>query len=298
MRILVTGGTGLIGKIVCRRLTADGNSVALLSRRQSPVPSLRSFVWDAQAGPPPVEAIEQSDAIIHLAGEPVIAARWTEGNKKRIRDSRVMGTRNLVKAIESARTRPKVLINASAVGFYGDRDDEILTEDSASGVGFLAQVSAAWEAEAHRARDLGVRVCTVRIGLVLSTAGGALPSMLPAFRFGLGATLGNGRQWFPWIHIDDVVGIILFALHAESVSGPLNAASPGIVRNSEFVRSLAKHLNRPAFLSAPSFALNLLLGEMSELVLGSQRVVPQRTLDAGYSFLYPQLEDALKKLVQ
>jgi uncharacterized protein (TIGR01777 family) len=258
---------------------------------------MQSFIWDAQTGPPPVKAIEQSDAIIHLAGEPVMAFRWTESTKERIRESRVTGTRNLVSAIEAAGSRPKLLIHASAVGFYGDRGDEILTEDSSSGRGFLSEVSAAWEAEANRAAAFGVNVSTIRIGLVLSANGGALPLMLPAFRFGLGASIGDGRQWFPWIHIDDVVGIILHPLRNQSASGPLNAVSPGIVRNRQFVEALAAHLGRPAFLSAPSFALNLLMGEMAELVLGSQHAVPQRTVESGYSFLYPRLEDALKSLV-
>jgi uncharacterized protein len=297
LRILVTGGTGLIGREVCRRLVAEGNLVTLLSRRPSTELSLESFLWDAQAGPPPVQAIEQCDAIINLAGEPVIAPRWTQDAKARIRKSRVVGTRNLVSAIASATARPKVLVNASAVGFYGDRGDEILTEESSRGTGFLGEVSAEWEEEANTARELGLRVCTIRVGLVLSSSGGALPMMLPAFRLGLAAAFGDGKQWFPWIHVDDVVGIILHALRTESVSGPLNAASPGIVRNREFVNALAGQLRRPAFLRAPSFALKLLLGEMAELVLGSQRVVPARTLESGYNFLFPHLEEALKNLV-
>ncbi|MEP7274233.1 MAG: TIGR01777 family oxidoreductase, partial [Acidobacteriota bacterium] len=285
---------GLIGKKLCRRLAEAGHVVTILSRRAGT--EFTTFIWEPQASAPPPEAIEGVDAIIHLAGEPV-AGRWSPEVKKSIRNSRVLGTQNLVAGIAAATLKPKALISASAVGLYGDRGDELLDEGAGRGSGFLSDVCVEWENEGRRAKELGVRVAHVRVGVVLAAEGGALPAMLPAFKFGLAASLGDGRQWFPWIHIEDILGIFLHALNNESITEPLNAASPGIVRNEEFTRELAQALHRPAFLSAPSFALNLILGEMAEMVLASQRVVPGRTLDTGYQFRYPALAPALRDLV-
>jgi uncharacterized protein (TIGR01777 family) len=234
---------------------------------------------------------------VHLAGEPVAGGRWTTELKRRIRESRITGTRNLVSGIGAALVRPKVLVAASAVGFYGDRGDEILDERAPAGQGFLSQVCIEWESEANRARDLGLRVTEVRIGVVLSTAGGALPRMLPAFRLGLAGNLGRGRQWFPWVHIDDVVGILRHAVIADIVHGPMNAAAPGIVTNEPVTRELARTLHRPSFLSVPAFALKLLFGEMATILLGSLRVTPRVALETGYQFRYPDLSEALRDLI-
>lgn len=300
MKILITGATGLIGRSVCRSLINEGHQVAVLSRRPPAAIGLagvNSFHWEPAAESPPVEAWEGVEAVIHLAGEPV-AARWTEEQKRRIRDSRVKGSRNLVAGLLATPHRPKVLISASAVGFYGDRGDEILNESSDPGSGFLSEVCLNWEAEAARARESGVRVAFVRTGVALSPSGGALEKMLLPFKLGLGGRLGGGRQWFPWIHIEDIAGIFLHALMSPAVDGPINGVAPGIVTNEEFTRELAAALNRPVFFPVPEFALNVLLGEMAEIVTASQRVVPQVALDTGYRFKHPNLRPALESLLK
>jgi uncharacterized protein (TIGR01777 family) len=242
--------------------------------------------------------LEDVEAVIHLAGEPVAAARWTDEQKRRIRDSRVKGSRNLVAGMRATPRPPKVFVSASAVGFYGDRGDEILNEGSAPGSDFLSEVCLDWETEAARARELGVRAAFVRTGVALSPSGGALEKMLLPFKLGLGGRLGDGRQWFPWIHIEDVVGIFLHALMSPAVDGPINGVAPGIVTNEEFTRELAAALNRPAFFPVPQFALRALMGEMAEIVTASQRVVPQSALDTGYRFKYPNLRPALESLLK
>jgi uncharacterized protein (TIGR01777 family) len=257
-----------------------------------------SFRWEPAAESPPPEAWEGVEAVIHLAAESLAAARWTEEQKLRIRDSRVKGTRNLVAGMREAPRPPKVFVSASAVGFYGDRGDEILNESSDPGSGFLTDVCIDWEAEAARARELGVRVVFVRTGVALSPSGGALEKMLPPFKLGLGGRLGGGRQWFPWIHIEDTAGIFLHALISPAVDGPINGVAPGIVTNDEFTRELAAALNRPVFFPVPKFALRILLGEMAEVVTESQRVVPQVALDTGYWFKYPNLRPALESLLK
>jgi uncharacterized protein (TIGR01777 family) len=247
---------------------------------------------------PPAAGWEGVEAVIHLAGEPVAAARWTEEQKRRIRDSRVKSSQNLVAGMRATPRPPKVLVSASATGFYGDRGDEILNESSDPGSGFLSEVCLDWEAEAARSRELGVRVVFVRTGVALSPSGGALKKMLPPFKLGLGGRLGAGRQWFPWIHIEDIVGIFLHALMSPAVDGPINGVAPGIVTNGEFTRELAAVLNRPAFFPVPDFAVRVLLGEMAEIVTASQRVVPQVALDTGYWFKHPNLRSALESLLK
>jgi len=271
-----------------------------LSRRPPAATDLAgvsAFRWEAVAESPPAEAWEGVEAVIHLAGEPVAGARWTEEQKRRVRDSRAKGSRNLVAGMRATPRSPKVLVSASAVGFYGDRGNEILNESSAPGSGFLSEVCLDWETEAARARELGVRVAFVRTGVALSLSGGALEKMLLPFKLGLGGRLGDGRQWFPWIHIEDVVGIFLHALMSPAVNGPINGVAPGIVTNEEFTRELAAALNRPVFFPVPELALRVLMGEMAEVVTASQRVVPQVALDTGYRFKYPNLRPALDALL-
>jgi len=254
--------------------------------------------WDAES-PLPSAALRDVGAVFHLAGEPVVDGRWDTAKKDRILLSRVDSTRALVGGIAelAATARPQVLVCASAVGIYGSRGDELLTEESAPASGFLADVCRAWEEEAAKARDLGVRVVSLRIGIVLATQGGALAKMLPLFRLGLGGRLGDGKQWMPWIHIDDIVGLLRFAAARDDLSGPMNAAAPDLVDNAAFTRALGAALHRPALLPAPAFALRAALGEAAGVVLASQHVVPARAIEAGYRFAHPTLSGALASLL-
>ena len=242
-----------------------------------------------------METINNADIVIHLAGEPV-AQRWSEAVKARIRSSRVLGTRNLVRGIMSAKYPPKVLVCASGIGCYGDRGDEILTEESRLGKGFLPEVCAEWEKEALTAEAAGLRVVCVRIGIVLGKGGGALEKMVPAFRMGGGGRLGSGRQWMSWIHLDDLIGMFLFAAAQASLRGPLNGCGPEPVRNSEFSDALGAALHRPSLLPVPGFALKMLMGEMADITLQSQRAIPKKALDAGFAFQYSDLRSALANL--
>lgn len=300
MKILMTGVTGLIGRALSRKLKSEGHTIVGLSR--APEKSAKLTVdellkWDGLAQLPQ-EYLQGVDAVVHLAGEPVAEGRWSEERKKRIRDSRVVSTRSLVEAMRLAATKPAVLVCGSAVGFYGDRADEELDERSPAGTDFLAQVCQEWEGEAHRARASGIRVVEVRTGVVLARDGGALKKMLPPFKMGVGGALGNGRQWFPWIHLDDIVGLFNFALNTPTLNEPINATAPEIVTNAEFTKRLGKALHRPAFLPVPAFALHLLFGEMAVVLLASQRALPKAALAAGYHFTYPNLPPALEDLVQ
>lgn len=301
MNVLITGATGLIGRKVCQLLANEGHQIVALSRRPPVAIGLNGVSavrWEPEAESPPAQVWDGVDAVIHLAGEPVAAARWTDEQKRRIRDSRVKGARNLVAGMRVTPRLPKVLISASAVGFYGDRGDEILNEGSGPGHDFLSEVCLAWEAEAAQAREFGVRVAFVRTGIALSPSGGALEKMLPLFKLGLGGRLGDGRQWFPWIHIDDIAGIFRHALITPAVDGAINGVAPGIATNEEFTRELAATLNRPAFFPVPAFALRVMMGEMAAALLASQRVVPQVATDTGYSFKYPNLRPALESLLK
>lgn len=299
-RALVTGATGLVGRALLRSL--GGNAVAT-TRRASTVKDLQGadeiVAWDA-ASALPAPALARVDTVFHLLGEPVAEGRWTDEKKRRIRDSRVDSTRALVRSIErlDASARPRVLVCASAVGIYGSRGDEVLDEDVAAGQGFLADVCREWEAAAAGAEALGVRVVSVRIGIVLSRDGGALPKMLLPFQLGLGAALGRGTQWMPWIHLQDVVGLLRFAAANDTLHGPLNAAAPAAVMNEEFTSVLGRALHRPVFLRAPRFTLELALGELAGVVLASQRVVPKRALGAGFEFAHPTLDDALSATLE
>jgi hypothetical protein len=300
MRILVTGSTGLIGSALVPFLTASGHSVTRLTRSKNfSGDKLGESVayWNPDARKIDPAVFEGHDAVVHLAGENV-AGLWTQEKKKRIRKSRVEGTRLLSRSLAELGKPPKVLVCASAVGYYGNRGDEILTEESESGEGFLAEVCREWEEACEPTRKKGIRVVNLRIGLVLSPEGGALKTMLPPFRLGVGGTIGSGNQYISWISIDDMVGIIHHAINQENLNGPVNSVAPNPVTNREFTKTLAWVLGRPSFLSVPEFAIRLLTGEMAEeMLLASTRAVPKKLLDSGYKFRYPELEGALRHLL-
>ena len=299
MRIVVTGASGFIGRPLVARLVSEGHAVRAWSRdvaRATRALPARCQVeaWEPAARLDP-QRLRDVDAIVHLAGEGVAQRRWTPARKAAIRDSRVVGTRALITALAelAASARPRILIGASAIGLYGDRGDVVLDEDAAPGSGFLAAVCREWEAETQRAESLGLRVARLRIGIVLGAHGGALRAMLPAFRLGLGGRLGSGRQWMSWIHIDDVVELLRFALLRDDVSGALNAVAPAPLTNADFTRALGLTLHRPTLLRAPAAALRLAAGELAGVVLASQRVQPAAALRRGFVFRYPDATAAL-----
>lgn len=298
MRALVTGATGFVGERLVARLEKPVVLSRSADRARKALGDVEAYDWDPTKAPAPIEAFDGVDVVFHLAGEPVAEGRWSAAKKQRIRDSRVKGTRNLIDGMASAATRPRVFVSASAVGYYGSRGDEVLDEQASPASDFLAQVCVDWEAEARRAAELDLRVAQLRIGLVLGSDGGAMTRMLPVFKWGLGGRLGNGRQWMAWVHVDDVVGLLLFAATGDEVSGPLNAVAPNPVTNREFTRTLAHALHRPALIPAPAFGLRLALGEFSQVLLASQRVVPSAATAAGFEFQYPQLADALETVVK
>ncbi len=294
MRALVTGATGFVGRRLMERL---GGGVVLSrdpkAARASLGSSADAYGWNPEVEAAPARAFEGVDAVFSLAGEPVAEGRWTVAKKQRIRDSRVLGTRNLVKTLESLPQRPGVLVAASAVGFYGDRGDEMLEETSDPGEDFLAEVCRAWEAEALKALTFGMRVVMARIGIVLHRSGGALAKMLPPFRLGLGGRMGSGQQWMPWIHRDDLVAMLVHAAENAGVVGAMNAVSPAPARNREFTDILARLLKRPAIFPAPKLALRLALGEVTDVLVGSQRALPRVAQQTGFQFRYPELVGAL-----
>ena len=278
MNITISGASGFIGRHLLKSLAEAGHSLRALSRHA-----------------PPAESLREADVVIHLAGEP-LAQRWTAEAKQRIRESRVTGTRHLVEALATFPRRPQALICASAIGYYGSRGDEVLTESSAPGSGFLPELCVAWEREAQAAEAFGLRVVRMRTGLVLHAHGGALVRMLPPFRMGVGGRLGSGRQWMSWIHLEDLAA--LFQLAVENpVRGPLNGVAPNPVTNSDFTRELARALRRPAVFPVPEFALRLRFGEMADVLLASQRVAPRAAQAAGFRFRFPQLAPALADLL-
>ena len=298
MRIAITGASGLIGRRLLKNLAAAGHSLHVLSRHAGTnlPPGVRLSVWDASRGEPPADSLQDVDAVVHLAGEPV-AQRWNAHARQAIRQSRVTGTRNLVQALAKLPKKPEVLVCASAVGYYGSRGDEILNESSSPGADYLAQICVDWEQEAQAAEASGIRVVRVRTGLVLDARGGALPRMLPPFRMGVGGKLGSGKHWMSWIHLEDLAALFQFAL-ANPVTGPLNGVAPNPVINADFTRALAAAVHRPAIFPVPAFALRLLFGEMSEILLSSQRALPQAAEAAGFRFRYPELAPALAAVLR
>jgi uncharacterized protein len=293
MRILISGASGLIGSALCRKLAAHGHETVALVRR---TPQQNEVQWDPHTTLDPAQ-LAGFDAVVHLAGKG-IAGRWSEKFKQQVRDSRVQGTRTLATAAAESFRRtgqPRALICASAIGYYGNRGDELLTEASPPGQGFLAETCMAWEAAADPARDAGLRVAHLRIGVVLAKDGGALPPLLLPFRLGLGGRIGDGRQFWSWVELEDVVGAFAFALDNENVSGPANVVAPNPAPVSEFVRALGDVLHRPTIFPLPAFAVRMLLGEMGEtFLLGSSRVLPEKLQGAGYRFAFPQLRAALQ----
>jgi uncharacterized protein len=297
MKLTITGATGLIGTRLVERLLGRGDEVTVLSRdpekARQRLGAVEAHAWSPIEQPAPVAALEGRDAVVHLAGEPV-AQRWSKQVKQRIHESRELGTRNLVAGLRAAQPRPGVLVSSSAVGFYGKHGDEPVDEATPAGHDFLAGVCVAWEREARAAEPLGVRVVLVRTGVVLDAHGGALKTMLPPFKAGVGGPVASGRQYMPWIHADDLVGLYLAALDGDAWAGPVNGTAPEPVTNKAFSKALGRVLRRPAVAPVPAFALRLLYGDMAEIVTEGQRAVPKRPLELGFSFRHAELEPALR----
>jgi uncharacterized protein (TIGR01777 family) len=295
--IIVSGSSGLVGSALVPLLERSGRQVVRLVRRPAD-PRANEVFWNPEKGTIAADPLEGAEAAVHLAGENVAGGRWTAAKRERIRNSRIVGTRHLCEALAGLQHPPRSLVCASAVGIYGDRGEEVLSERSAPGRGFLADVCRGWEEAADPAREAGIRVVHLRIGLVLSRRGGALAAMLPLFRKGLGGRIGSGRQYMSWISLEDLAGAIHFCLDESGLEGPVNAVAPRPVTNREFTRVLGRVLKRPALLPAPSFALRLMLGRMAdELLLASVRVEPAKLLNADFSFRHVELEEALHSLL-
>ena len=294
-KVLISGSSGLIGAALVRHLAAEGWQITRLVRTPSSGPGQIS--WDPRKPLPPA-AVSGFDAVLHLAGES-IAARWTEARKQAIRDSRVVGTRTLSEALAQSAKPPALLVAASAIGYYGDRGDEVLGEQSPAGRGFLAEVCGEWESSTQPAAKAGIRTVQARFGVVLARSGGALSKMLTPFRVGIGGNLGSGRQWWSWVALDDVLGVIEHILKMDTLEGPVNVVSPNPVTNREFTKSLASVLSRPSVFPMPALAARLALGQMAdELLLSSQRVDPARLRSSGYRFRHTDLRPALEAILK
>src|ERR687894_166691 len=294
MNVLISGATGMIGSALTRELERGGHRISRLTRSPK---GENDICWDPDAGT--IDgSLEGHDAVVHLAGESIAEGRWTPSRREGIMQSRKKGTRLLAQSVAGLASPPGVMVSASAVGYYGDRGNEVLREDSSPGSDFLAEVCKAWEAAADPARETGVRVVHPRFGIVLSPEGGALGTTLPLFKLGLGGRIGSGRQWWSWVAFDDVIGAIVHGLTDDSVEGPVNVGSPNPMPNAEYTKVLGKVLNRPPFFPAPAPALRLVIGGMADaLLLASQRMQPARLEATGYGFRYPQLEGALRHLL-
>lgn len=296
MKVVIAGGTGLIGSAIAKRLTGEGHSVTILSRRPQPGGAAHVVLWDATSGGPWQEFLEGADAVINLTGESV-GSRWTKAKKDRIVRSRVDATNAIVIAISRAEAKPKVLVNASAVGYYGNVEEVEVTENTSPGKDFLAQTSLLWEAAAMKAQAVGIRVAIMRTGFVIGQKAAAFKRMQLPFKLFAGGPFGSGMQWFPWIHIDDAAAGYVFAAQNENLSGPANLSAPSPVRVKQLAAELGEALHRPSFMPAPAFALKLILGEMSDLLLKGQQAIPAKLLDLGFSFRFPTLPEALKNVV-
>jgi uncharacterized protein (TIGR01777 family) len=301
MKILVAGSTGLVGTALVQALAQEGHTMCRLIRAQSKPTLAGKEGFDVAWNPATGElggASVGADAVVNLCGASIAGGRWTKERKGLLRTSRMDTTRALVNALAKMSARPRVLVSASAIGIYGDRGDEVLTEENKPGVDFLAGLAREWEAEALKAEALGIRVVLARFGIILARHGGALAKMLLPFKLGAGGRLGSGKQWMSWITLEDVVGIIRFAIETGAARGAINVVAPGPVQNAEFTKVLAKALHRPALFPAPAFALRLVLGEMANaLLLSSQRVEPRKLQQLGYSFAYPELSGALRAVL-
>jgi uncharacterized protein (TIGR01777 family) len=299
MKLVIAGASGFIGSVLVQRLSQRGHALELLSRKpksREAAPNAMWLAWEPGGSGGWEESIDGADGVVNLAGEGIAEKRWTERQKQIIRSSRIESTRALVQAIAQAKTKPKFLINASAVGYYGARGDETLTEESAAGKDYLARVCVDWEEEAKKAEDHGARVALLRTGIVLAKGKGALAKMVPPFKFFIGGPLGSGKQWMPWIHIEDEIGIILCLIENANAHGAFNATSPNPVTMEEFCSALGKVLNRPSWASVPASALALLLGEMADMLLTGQRALPEGVQKLGYNFKHPILTEALESL--
>lgn len=293
MNVLVTGSTGFIGSSLVSHLEAEGHGVTRLIRRDvaSSQPQVR---WDPEAGSIDADRLTAIDAAVHLAGEGIADGRWTEKKKARIGDSRISGTLLLSRALAGLDPRPRVLVSASAYGYYGDRGDEVLREDSKPGSDFLAEVTSQWEASTRPASEAGIRVVNARFGMVLGAGGGALARMLLPFRLGLGARLGSGRQYVSWVSLEDTVRVLSHVLEDDGLAGPVNVAAPEAVTNSEFTRALGRALSRPALFRAPALLLRALFGELGASLTASTRMEPARLVESGFVFRHPRLDGALE----
>ncbi len=297
MKALITGATGFVGRQLVARLPGCVVLTRDVARAKEILGDVNAYPWDANRDRPAAEALRGVEAVFHLAGESVAEGRWNAAKKQRLRDSRVFPTRNLIDGIAAAGLRPHTLVSASAIGYYGSRGDEALDEQSSAGSDFLADVCRRWEAEAARGRDAGMRVATVRIGVVLGRDGGALKKMLTPFKMGAGGVLGDGSQWMSWIHLEDLVSLLLFAATRNELEGPVNGVSPTPVTNREFTKTLAATLHRPAIFPVPKFAVRLAFGEVADVLLGSQRVLPRVAQRHGFEYRFPTLDGALRDIL-
>lgn len=304
MRILISGSTGMVGSALIEGLEREQHSIARLVRPETTQSrtggvSGQAVAWDATTGKFDATAAEGADALVHLAGASIAGGRWNASRKNLLRTSRVDATRHLIGALAKLQRPPRLIVSASAIGYYGTRGDEGLTEESPPGNDFLAGLCREWEAETARGAEFGARVVSLRFGIILAKQGGALPQMVTPMKLGVGGRLGTGKQWMSWLTLEEAVRIIQFAFTNNDLSGPVNAVTPNPVQNSEFTRMLAKTLHRPALFPAPEFALRLALGEMADaLLLASQKVIPMKLMNAGFQFLQPELADGLMKVLR